>query len=117
MPSTIRHAEVGSHLLRSEIRPRMAKADLRKAETAWLKTVGQAIQRAASLVGWSLKELADHVGRDERQIARWINGGERPQFDALLAVEELQQPLVIAFAEMVGQRVDIETTIRVRRRA
>jgi ribosome-binding protein aMBF1 (putative translation factor) len=117
MNNSLRQHAADRHLLRSEIRPRMAKADLRKTETGWLSTVGKAIQRAASLVGWSLKELADHVGRDERQIARWINGAERPQFDALFAVEELRPALVMAIAEMAGDGVELETTIRIRKRA
>ena len=79
----------------AESRPRMAKAALRKADTSeWREKVGRAIQRAASLVGWSLKELAGAIERDPRQVARWLAGTERPQFDALFAVDVLRWPLV-----------------------
>jgi len=94
----------------------MAKADLRLPEMdAWREQIGHAIQRAVSLLGWTLKEFAAAVKRDERQCARWINGSERPQFDVLFAVEALRQPLVLALAERAGQGVEIETTIHLRR--
>jgi len=105
------------HLLRSEIPTRMAKADLRKAEMPdWRAQIGTAIERARLLSGLSLKQFADAIGRDERQIARWIVGTERPQLDAIFTVRELRGPLVIALAEL-SQTVEVETTIRIRRSA
>lgn len=95
-----------------------AKADLRKAESERLRSViGRAIDRARQLRGWSLKELAGAVDRDERQVSRWISGEERPQFDALIAVESFRQPLIVAFAEIAGEGVTISTTIEIRRTA
>jgi transcriptional regulator with XRE-family HTH domain len=97
----------------------MAKADLRKAEiddSAWKVAVGRVIERAKELSGLSLKEFADVVRRDERQIARWFNASERPQFDAIFAVEALRQPLIQALAELAGNVV-VETVVRMRRRA
>ena len=93
----------------------MVKADLRKAETdRWRCAVGLAVERVVSLCGWSLKEFAAAVGRDERQVARWITGRERPQFDALFAVEQLRQPTIQALAELAGDGVEIETVVRLR---
>jgi transcriptional regulator with XRE-family HTH domain len=95
----------------------MATASLRKAESIdYREQIGAAVQRAASLVGWSLKELAAEVNRDPRQVARWITGQERPQLDALWEVEALRGPLVIALAELSAQ-VEVVTEIRVRRTA
>jgi hypothetical protein len=95
----------------------MAKADLRKAETdGWRQHVGAAIQRAVSLRGWTLKEFAAAVGRDERQCARWITGDERPQLDTLFAVDSFRQPLIVALAEAAGEGVEIETTVRITHR-
>jgi ribosome-binding protein aMBF1 (putative translation factor) len=103
--------------LSGEHRPRMAKADLRKAEMPdWRQQIGAAIERARLLSAMSLKQFADAIGRDERQIARWIVGTERPQLDAIFAVRELRGPLVIALAEL-SQTVEVETTIRIRRSA
>lgn len=105
----------------SDIRPKMAKvaaADVRNAEPdAWKTQIGQALQRAMTLAGWSLKEFAAAVDRDPRQCARWMDGSERPQFDVIFGVEQLRRPLVIAIAELAGQGVEVETTIRVRRSA
>lgn len=97
----------------------MAKADLRKAEiddAAWRTAVGRVIERAKELSGFTLKQFADVVHRDERQVARWFSAAERPQFDAIFAVEALRQPVIQALAELAGNVV-IETVIRMRRRA
>jgi transcriptional regulator with XRE-family HTH domain len=96
----------------------MAKADLRKAEMDdWRLHVGGAIERMRMLSGLSLKEFAAVLGRDERQIARWITGAERPQLDVLFAADDLRQSLVIALAELAGAGIEVETTVRIRRSA
>lgn len=97
----------------------MAKADLRKAEVddaVWRAAVGRVIERAKELSGLTLKQFADAVQRDERQVARWFAASERPQFDAIFAVEALRQPLIQALAELAGNVV-VETVIRMRRRS
>lgn len=111
-------AEVGvRHLPSSEIQKRMAKADLPKAEMVdWRAQIGTAIERTRLLSGLSLKEFADAIGRDVRQVGRWITGDERAQLDAIFTVRELRGPLVIALAEL-SQTVEVETTIRIRRSA
>jgi ribosome-binding protein aMBF1 (putative translation factor) len=116
MGSNVAHAVAPAHRVNAEIRPRMAKADLRNPEVIDLRPlVGTVIQRAMALLGWTLDRLAREIDRDPRQIARWIAGTERPQFDVLWAVEQLRQPLVLAFAELAGSAVEIETVVRVRR--
>lgn len=105
------------HRVLPEVRPEMLKADLRKAETGDFRAqIGSVLVRARSLAGWSLKELAGKVDRDPRQVARWESGEERAQLDVLFSVQELQQPLVIALAELAGG-VEVETTVRIRRTA
>lgn len=93
----------------------MAKADLKNRESAQL--IGRVVQRCFALAGISQKEAAALVNRDPAQVARWISGAERPQMDALLAVESLRQPLVIALAELAGSGVEVTTHIAIRRRA
>lgn len=106
------------HLLTSDVRPRMAKASLRKADVAdWREQIGRAIGRARILSGLSLKEFADAIGRDERQVARWIGGGERPQFDAIFAVVQLRGCLVIALAQLADADITVDTIITIRRSA
>lgn len=119
MPVTVANAAVSRHRLLPETSVgSMAKADLRKAETAdWKTEVGRAVERVKNMTGLSLKEFADAVGREDRQVARWIAGTERPQFDAIFAVERFRQPLVIALAELIGQGVEVTTHISIRRTA
>lgn len=123
MGSTMTQAERLALLRRSEIAPAMANADLRKPEIVDYRVLlGAVLERARLLAGWSLKELANHLPledgteRDERQVAKWINGIERAHWDVLFACLTLQQPLIIALAELVGDAVEIETIVRVRRR-
>jgi hypothetical protein len=62
----------------------------------------------------SLKEFADAIDRDERQIARWESGEDRPQFDAIFAVDRFQAPLIAAMAGL-SECVEVETVVRIRR--
>lgn len=94
----------------------MAKADLKKVED-WRGQMGQSVARCFALAGVSQKEGAALIGREAAQVSRWIAGTERPQFDALFAVDVLRQPLILALAELAGQGVEIETQIRIRRSA
>ena len=84
----------------------MVKADLNPIETRDFRAeIGRAVQRAFSLAGLSQKEVAYLIDRDTAQIARWIAGTERPQFDALFAVAQLREPLCVALAQMAGAQV------------
>jgi len=110
---TVASAAVAGHLDTLEnLRPAMAKADLKKVEPSWRTQIGRAIQRCFALAGLTQKEAAAKVDRDQAQVARWCSGAERAQFDALFAVEELRGPLVVALAELAG--VEVDTVIRVR---
>lgn len=126
MPSSVARLNSPGHLPRTERSTGRAPQSgdeprtlSRKAEDdeAWRVAVGQAIDAARQLARLSLKEFAGVIGRNERQVARWISGAERPQFDALFAVEALRKPLVIAFAQLAGQAVEVETVVRVKRTA
>lgn len=117
MAATLPSAAAEGPLPTSEKAGRMAKAglrDLRKAEND--STVGRAIARAQSLRGWSLKEFSDAAQRNERQLARWMDGREHPQLDTLFAIESFREPLLVALAEMAGVGVVVETVVRFRSR-
>lgn len=121
MASTLPASAVPRHrLLPENSAGAMAKANLRKPEASvddWRAEVGHAIERVKNMTGLSLKEFADAVGREDRQVARWIAGTERPQIDAIFAVASLRQPLIVALSELAGVGVEIETVIRVKRSA
>lgn len=86
----------------------MLRADLRKTESIDFRAeVGACLQRAASLLGWSLKQLAAGLKRDERQIARWLNGQERVQVDVVFDVEELRQPFAYQMAKLSGAEIRV----------
>lgn len=109
-----------AHLLLSDPRPEMAKAGLagvRKTDldAAWRLQIAAAVKHVFDGTGWNLDQFAERVGRDKRQCARWFSGEDRPQFDALLAVPELRQPVLLMMAALVGDAVEIKTTIEIRR--
>jgi hypothetical protein len=109
-PDRLRH-----HRL-PDVAERMAKvgsADVRKADDALRIALGRAVRRVRGAL--SLKEFAAAIDRDERQVARWEDGTDRPHFDALFAVDALRQPLVLALAELAD--IEIVTQITLRRRA
>jgi hypothetical protein len=100
------------------LRPQMAKAQLRKPEVAcWRAPVGQAIARVQARSGLSLKEFAAAIARDERQVARWFTGAEHPQLAAIFTVPALRHLLLVSLAELIGDAVEVETHIRIRRSA
>ena len=99
-----------------DVRPRMAKADLRKADSAdSLRELGACLDDARAAVKWTLDQLAAELGRDPRQVRRWIAGDERTQVDVVFGVPALRQPFVIALAKLA--ECDVITTISVRRQA
>lgn len=115
MAQTLATATGRRHLDRFENGPLvMAKADLKNLEV-WRESIGKAVERCFALAGVSDKEGAALIGRDQGQIGRWIKGTERPQLDAIFAVEKLRQPFAQALAEMSG--AEVEVTVRMRRSA
>jgi glutathione S-transferase len=92
----------------------MVKADLRKAENALLlRAIGGCLDDARAEVKWTLDQLAAALGRDPRQVRRWIAGEERTQVDVVFAVEALRAPFVVALARLA--QCEIETTVRIRK--
>lgn len=105
------------HRLLPDVANTSVKADLRKPEPVDFQAeIAKCVTRARLLVGWSKKELAAAVNKNEAQVIRWESGKERPQFDALWSVEQLRAPLVLALAEL-AKDVETETVIRIRRSA
>lgn len=86
----------------------MAKADVQQMDMAWLPQIGRAIQRAVKVAGFSNKEAAALCGVDAAEFGKWLSGERRPHFDRLFAVVDLQQPLVIALAKMVGVVAELQ---------
>lgn len=84
----------------------MAKADVRKPDIErnvdWNAQIGRAIQRAVLMVFESNKEAAATLKVDDAEFGKWLNGTRRPQLDRLLAHADLQEPLVMQLAKLVG---------------
>jgi transcriptional regulator with XRE-family HTH domain len=51
-------------------------------------TGAQIIREARLKAGLTQTELADRLGRDRAQVARWETGGQEPSFENLHAVVE-----------------------------
>src|SRR5262245_33243658 len=104
-PATIPLSLERCHVLSSDIRTTMAKADLRKSKTDWRSQIGNTVHASVARRGWSLKEFTSAVQRDERQCSRWMSGAERPQLDVLFAVEGLRHLIVVALSELLDEVV------------
>ena len=118
MPITVAGAIVPSHRERLEtLRPTPAKAHTKSETSDWRGAIAFAVQRCFDLSGVSQKEAAALLERDHSQVARWMNGDERPLLDALFAVDLFRKNLIIALAELANVGLEIETVIRIRRAA
>jgi transcriptional regulator with XRE-family HTH domain len=117
MGSMLSQPNLPTPLLVSESRAKTAKADLRKAEkdTLWVE-LGKCMVFVCYDAGISLKEFAAKLGKDERQIARQMEGQERPQIETVFAVPEYRARLVEALARITPECV-VSTEIKVRRTA
>jgi hypothetical protein len=115
--ASIKHAESPRPRVLPEKAGRMLRADVRKAESDdSMAEIGEVLDFARRMAGFSLKELAGALGRDERQVQRWIDGKENTNIAAVFAVPELRKPFVIALARLTGD-CEEETTLRFVRRA
>lgn len=105
------------HRVISERRPEMARASLRSGERVVnAAQIGACLDYARRVVGWSLDQLACELGRDARQVRRWIDGAENAQVHVVFSVPDLREPFVIALAGL-APGCDIVTTISIRRTA
>lgn len=115
--SSIAQPSLPTPLLVSEGRAKTAKADLRKTEIdPFYARIGQCLDEVRNVFGLTLKEFSAELGRNESQIRRQIEGRERPQIEAVFAVEKFQGALVIALARL-ATGVEVDTVIHVRRSA
>ena len=116
MPS-ITQPSLPTPILLPDVSGRMAKAGIRKADTgAYYAALGGCMEEVRRAVGLTLKEFAAALGKDERQVKRQIDGTDRPQIEAVFAIERWRGPLVIALARL-ATGVEIDTVIHVRRTA
>jgi hypothetical protein len=96
---------------------KVAVSDVRKAESdaEWTRAVGSVIDTVRTTHKLSLKEFADELQRDPRQVARWIDGKEHAQLAAVFAVARFRASCVVAFARLAA--LEIVTEIRVKESA
>lgn len=95
----------------------MAKADIRKSETdTFYAQLGGCMDEVRGVFRMTLQEFSAAVGKDERQLKRQIEGKERPQLEAVFAIEKFRGPLLIAMARL-ATGVEVDTVIHVRRTA
>ena len=85
MASSIAATPVVAPPVLPDINRRMAKANVRTPDIAWRIAVGRAIQAAVKAASLSNKEAAAHVGVDDAEFGKWLNGtSERhPHLDRL----------------------------------
>lgn len=117
MATSLAQPSLPTPLLLSDVTGKMAKAAIRKADTDGLyQALGGAMCEVMRSMGLSLKEFACELGKDERQLHRQMEGTDRPQIEAVFAIDRFRGPMVIALARLAAD-VDVVTEIRVRRSA
>jgi hypothetical protein len=66
-------------------------------------TAAQIIREARLKAGLTQSQLAERLGRERAQVARWEIGGQEPSFENVLAVVEA---CGFALQVEIGERVD-----------
>jgi hypothetical protein len=114
MGSTVSAPAVPNPLLLPEKTARVAKVvgeSLRNPQK-WAE-----LARVVSYVRYerrlTLKEFAGLLDRSESQIRAWETASERPQIEALWAVEVFREDLIYGLAKEAG--IEVERTIHLRR--
>lgn len=118
MPNSVTQPSRSAQRVIADVRPKMAKvpgSEVRNPDQEWRRAVGRLVEGLRRSRGWTLDDFAHKLGKDARQLARWERGEERPQFDVILAVTELHEPLLLGLAGLLKHCVETEWTIRIRR--
>lgn len=88
------------------IRATLRKADMTPPHAN--ADIGQCLDAARVALGWSLDRLAMELGRDARQVSRWMRGEEYTQIALVWSVVALREPFVTALARLAGAAVNTE---------
>jgi ribosome-binding protein aMBF1 (putative translation factor) len=108
MSASVDERAATGHRVIPEMRRAMAKAEVRKPENDEIQAdIGGCLDYARREVGWTLDTLAEELGRDPRQVRRWIANEERTQLDVVFKVRALRQPFVIALARLAACQVEV----------
>lgn len=105
------------------LHPQMLKArgeaDPQLSGEEFKRQIGRAVECALDRAGLTKQEAAFAMGyTDSGVIGRWASGVETPQFGRLWTLgERFRVEFVLALAAIAGERVQIETVVRVRREA
>ena len=92
----------------------MAKASVRKADNPHAE-MGRVVADVRQASGLNLDEFAQAIKKDPRQVKRWEDAEDRPQIEAVYAVDAFKPLVVEAMARQNRQQIEIETVIRIRR--
>ena len=110
------HAE-SRQVVIGEMKPKMVKASLPKGESPdFLVEIGGCLDFARREVGWTVDQLSAELGKDSKQVARWMRGEERTQIDTVFRVPQLRAPFVIALSRLAVDDFEEETILRRRRK-
>jgi ribosome-binding protein aMBF1 (putative translation factor) len=116
MAAIVERREADSHRVLADVKPVMAKATVRLSEVRNFQAeIGACLNAARNALGWNLDELAHALGKDARQVRRWISGEERTQVDVCFACDAIRAEFGIRLAALSG--AEIETVVRIKRTA
>ena len=113
MRTSVDQPSLPTPILLTDVPVRMAKVGVLKADESLYAALGACLAEVQRTFGLSLKEFSCELGKDERQIARQIDGTDRPQLEVVFAVERFRPALVIALARLAqGMEIDMVVTWR-----
>lgn len=90
------------------------KEVIRKSDKSeFYAQLGGCMRDVMHTFGLNLDEFAGELDKDPRQIKRQMDGVDRPQIEAVFAVERFRPAMVIALARM-SAGVEVDTVLHIR---
>ena len=117
MSPTVAARSVPSIEERLHLTPKPAKAGLETVKKVRLDgwpLLASLMRRAFQLKGYTQKEAAAALDMSESALADQLACNKRPQFERLIACDNLRGQALVAQAEAMPEQFDVLTTITVR---
>lgn len=90
-----------------------AKAECKPLAVDWKRRQAEVFVRVLQLGKMTLQELAHKLGySDQSAVSRWASATERPQWDRIAEIKQLQPWISVAWGEATGADVQVAVIVR-----